>query len=62
MPEENSEKEPAKKFKPNEKYIGAGLVIGIGIGAAIDNIGLGVALGLVFGAAIGNEKLKKDDK
>ena len=33
--------------------VGLGLVIGIAIGAAMDNVGVGVALGLVFGAAIG---------
>ena len=38
--------------------IGIGLVIGIAIGAAIDNVGLGIALGLVFGAAIASNQDK----
>lgn len=33
--------------------LAAGLVIGVGVGIALDNIGLGMALGLLFGAALG---------
>lgn len=32
-------------------YLGAGLVIGVGVGAALDNIGLGIAIGIAMGAA-----------
>ena len=34
----------------------AGLVIGLGFGAAIDNLGVGIAIGIVFGAAFSQNK------
>ena len=40
---------------------GIGLVLGVAIGAATDNIGLGVALGLVFGAALGTAGSRKEE-
>ena len=33
--------------------VGLGLVIGMAIGALMDNVGMGVTWGLVFGAGIG---------
>ena len=35
------------------QFIGFGLLIGIAIGVATDNVGLGIALGLIFGAGTG---------
>ena len=49
-----------KKLDKSLQPVGIGLVIGIAIGAAMDNVGLGIALGLVFGAAIGETARKKD--
>ena len=40
---------------------GIGLVLGVAIGAATDNVGLGIALGLVFGAALGQNASSQDD-
>ena len=34
----------------------AGLVIGLGFGAAIDNLGVGIAIGIAFGAAFSQYK------
>ena len=41
--------------------LGTGLLAGIIIGSATDNVGLWIALGLCFGAGIGSvlEKIKK---
>ena len=39
---------------------GIGLLAGIIIGSATDNIGLGIALGLCFGAGIGSTLEKKN--
>lgn len=41
--------------------VGVGLVIGIAVGAALDNVGMGVALGLIFGAGIGATRSKQDN-
>ena len=38
--------------KDSEYYIGVGLCLGVGFGAAFDNIGLGICLGLVFGVTM----------
>jgi len=38
---------------------GIGLLAGIIIGSATDNVGLGIALGLCFGAGIGSTLEKK---
>ena len=43
----------AKNLMAIAPFVGIGLVVGIAIGAAMNNVGVGVALGLVFGAAIG---------
>jgi hypothetical protein len=51
-----------KERKPNQRsgyYIGIGLVLGAGIGAALDNVGMGVALGVAIGAAL--DTLPKND-
>ena len=38
----------------------AGVAIGIGIGAATDNLGIGIAIGIAFGAAF--SQTKKEQK
>ena len=50
-----------KKTGTRDKYIGAGLAIGVGIGAAMDNIGVGIAIGIAIGAAMGTAAQKKED-
>ena len=50
-----------KKLNQSLQPVGIGLVIGIAIGAAMDNVGLGIALGLVFGAAFGKNVLNQED-
>ena len=40
------------KDKGNPMWIGMGLVLGIAIGSAFDNIGLGIAFGLIIGAVV----------
>ena len=34
----------------------AGLVIGLGLGAAIDNLGVGIVIGIAFGGAFSQNK------
>jgi len=34
----------------------AGVAIGIGIGAATDNMGIGISIGIAFGAALSKTK------
>ena len=48
-----------KANDPIAHYVGLGLVFGVAIGAALDEIGTGVALGLAIGAAIGTWLKKK---
>lgn len=43
------------------KWLGIGLVLGTGIGAATGNIGLGIVIGLVIGAAIGTTQNRKKE-
>lgn len=38
------------------RWLGAGIAIGVAIGAATDNMGLWIALGVAFGAALDREK------
>ena len=46
---------------PIAHFAGLGLVLGVAIGAALDEIGTGVALGLAIGAGIGAwSRMKKD--
>jgi hypothetical protein len=54
--------EPQANPEPrtHNEYIGIGLALGAGIGAAIGNVGLGVALGLVFGAAMSRKNGAKE--
>jgi len=40
---------------------GIGLVLGVAVGAATDNLGLCIALGLVFGAALGTVVSRRDE-
>lgn len=46
---------------PIAHFAGLGLVFGVAIGAALDEIGTGVALGLAIGAGIGAWQEKKKD-
>jgi len=53
-----------KGNKPNLRpgyYVGIGLIMGAGIGAALDNVGVGVALGIILGAALDMIARKDDD-
>ena len=50
-----------KAIDPVAHYAGLGLVFGVAIGAALDEIGTGVALGLAIGAGIGTWLKKKQD-
>ena len=50
-----------KKENDLTKSIGIGMIIGVAIGAATDNIGLWISLGLVFGAAYGKTMQNKKD-
>lgn len=55
----------AGKPKANDliaRYAGLGLVLGVAIGAALDEVGTGVALGLAIGAGIGTWLKKKRGK
>ena len=38
----------------------AGVAIGIGIGAATDNVGIGISIGIAFGAALSQIKNKQE--
>ena len=49
-----------KANDPIAHFAGLGLVLGVAIGAALDQIGTGVALGLAIGAGIGAWQRKKD--
>ena len=49
------------KNLPRESYIGLGLIFGVVVGMAQDNVGLWMALGLVFGAAMYTAAKKKDE-
>ena len=49
-----------KAIDPIAHFAGLGLVLGLSIGAALDEIGTGVALGLAIGAGIGAWSKKKD--
>ena len=51
----------AKGNDPIAHFAGLGLVFGVAIGAALDEIGTGVALGLAIGAGIGAWPRKKKD-
>lgn len=54
----------SNKIKANDPiahFAGLGLVFGVAIGAALDEIGTGVALGLAIGAGIGAWSKKKKD-
>lgn len=51
-----------KANDPIAHYAGLGLVFGVAIGAALDEIGTGVALGLAIGAGIGAWLKKKKGK
>ncbi len=51
------------KRNPRDRasIIGLGIVIGVGIGAALNNVGIGVALGVALGAAIEMFASRKQD-
>ncbi len=46
----------SKKNKGIIKFF-AGLIIGIGIGLAIDNLGVGTAIGIALGAGLSQSKI-----
>ena len=46
----------SKKNKGILKFF-AGLIVGIGIGLAIDNIGVGIAVGIALGAGLSQGKI-----
>ena len=50
-----------KANDPIAHFAALGLVFGVAIGAALDEIGTGVALGLAIGAGIGAWSKKKKD-
>jgi len=59
----NSEPQEPKTKKRPPRYIGAGLVLGVGVGAALDNIAVGIAIGLAIGAALDSyHKEKRGDE
>ena len=52
------QKPPSKNRQPQGKEwislgVGMGLVLGAGIGVAMDNLAVGIGIGLVIGAAVG---------
>jgi hypothetical protein len=47
-------------MKKSAGFVGLGLALGAGIGAATGNVETVVAWGVVFGAAIGAAKTKRD--
>ena len=42
-------------------YMGAGIAIGVALGAAMDNMGAGIAIGVAIGAALAARETKKRD-
>jgi hypothetical protein len=50
-----SKPEQKKKRRP-ANMIGAGFIIGAGVGVAIDNIGLGIGVGIIIGAALSRKQ------
>ena len=48
----NTEQKDKKRLKRPANMIAAGLVIGVRVGAAIDNIGAGIAIGIAIVAAL----------
>ncbi|NQT62298.1 MAG: hypothetical protein HQ556_05005 [Candidatus Marinimicrobia bacterium] len=57
-----SEPTTEKKRKRPGQYLGAGIAIGVAIGAAVENIGAGIAIGLAMGVAMDSYRRKKDIK
>jgi hypothetical protein len=63
MPEDwkmNDQKTPLQKRPAS--WIGFGLVIGAGVGAALNDIPLGIGLGMMIGALIGMQQKRKQDQ
>ena len=50
----NNDQNNKKAVNEPGRFIGIGIALGIGIGAALDNMGLGIAIGIALGAAIGS--------
>lgn len=51
-----------KKDNKLASGIGLGMIFGVAIGVATDNLGLWIGVGLALGAGIGNSLMKKDKK
>ena len=58
----SSEPTVEKKRKRPGQYLGAGIAIGIAIGAAVDNVGAGLAIGIAMGVAMDSYGKKRDEK
>jgi len=56
----NDQKTPLQKRPAS--WIGIGLVIGAGVGAALNDIPLGLGLGMLIGALISMQQKRKQDQ
>jgi len=56
----NDQKTPLEKRPAS--WIGIGLVIGAGVGAALNDIPLGLGLGMLIGALISMQQKRKQDQ
>ncbi len=57
----NTDQEKDKKEKRPPRFIGAGFILGAGVGIAIGNIAVGIAVGLAIGAALHSYHKEKRD-
>ena len=55
----NTKPSNKKNFKRPANMIGAGLVIGAGVGVALDNIAVGIVVGIAIGAALTKKQKQK---
>ena len=53
------EQKPKQRTASRATWLVFGILVGIGLGAAINNLPVGVALGAVFGAVLGGPPHKK---
>ncbi len=59
----NTDQEKDKKEKRSPRYLGGGLILGVGVGAATGNLAVGIAVGLAIGAALESyHKEKKENE
>ena len=49
------------KNLPRESYIGLGLIFGVAVGVAQNNVGLWIAVGLAIGVGVYTTAKKKDE-